>query len=448
MAKGRFALKASRPALIKFLRVKTACLRGLLLLGAVLAFAPSAAAATPRVLAIHFDGNLDVNPVTQGYVNHQLDRAAKDDYSAAIILLDTPGGDLSSMRKIFLKELSLPIPVIVYVSPAGARAGSAGLWISEAGDVLAMAPATEIGASTPIDAGGQNLGTDLRHKIINDAAASIKALAHEHGRDTAFPVQAVRKAASIPSYEALKRHVIDAVAPSLPALLQQLDGYKTKDRQRPFTLHLAGAQIHEVHPGLLTRILNTLIDPNIIALLFLAGLAGIGYEIFHPGVVLPGALGAVALVTALFGFTVLPVSWAGLILLLLGVALMVVDLHVTSHGALTIAGLICLAVGSIMLFQNAPAPYHTSKPLVIGVAVGLGSIWAFAVGKAWQARRSPVLVTPERIAGAIGEVRRDGLVFVNGELWQARPANGAKLKPGDRVQVESRDGLVLTVKPV
>src|SRR5919201_104156 len=362
VAKGRFALKASRPALIKFLRVKTACLRGLLLLGAVLAFAPSAAAATPRVLAIHFDGNLCVNPVTQWYVNHQLDRAAKDGYSAAVILLDTPGGDLSSMRKIFLKELSLKIPVIVYVSPEGARAGSAGLWIAEAGDVLAMAPATEIGASTPIVAGGQNLGTDLRHKIINDAAASIKALARAHRRDTTFPVQAVRKAASIPSYEALKRHVIDAVAPSLPALLKQLDGYRTKDPSRPFTLHLAGAQIHDVHPGLLTRILNTLINPNLITLLFLAGLAGIGYEIFHPGVVLPGALGAVALVTALFGFSVLPVSWAGFALLLLGVALLVVDLHVTSHGALTLAGVSCLAIGSCILVHNRPAPHHTSTP--------------------------------------------------------------------------------------
>ena len=159
-------------------------------------------------------------------------------------------------------------------------------------------------------------------------------------------------------------------------------------------------------------------------------------------------MGAVSLITALFGFSVLPISWAGLVLLLLGVGLLVADLHVVSHGALTVAGLICLAVGSIMLFRNAPAPYHTSKPLVIGVALGLGSIWAFAVGKAWQARRRPVIVTPERVAGAIGEVRRDGLVFVNGELWQARPLNGVHLKPGDRVQVESRDGLVLNVKPV
>jgi membrane-bound serine protease (ClpP class) len=428
--------------------LKNASLRALLLVGALLALASPASATTPRVLAIHFDHDLEVNPATQSYVNHQLDVAQKDGYAAAVILLDTPGGLSTSMRSIYQKELASKIPVIVYVSPAGARAGSAGLWISEAGDVLAMAPETEIGASTPIDASGQNLGTDLRRKIVNDAAASIKALAHEHQRDTTFPVQAVRKGASIPSYEALKRHVIDAVAPSLPALLKQLDGFKTKDPLRRFTLHLAGAQIHEVHPGFFTRLLNTLIDPNIITLLFLAGLAGIGYEIFHPGVVLPGALGAVALITALFGFSILPLSWGGLVLLLLGVGLLIADLHVTSHGALTVAGLICLAIGSVMLFQNAPAPYHTSKPLVIGIAVGLGGIWAFAVGKAWQARRRPVSVSPERIKGAVGEVRRDGLVFVNGELWQARAVDGDSLKPGEHVRVESLDGLVLTVKPV
>jgi membrane-bound serine protease (ClpP class) len=163
--------------------------------------------------------------------------------------------------------------------------------------------------------------------------------------------------------------------------------------------------------------------------------------------VLPGALGLVALITALFGFSVLPVSWAGVILLLAGVGLLVADVHVTSHGALTVAGLICLAVGAIMLFQNAPAPYHTSTPLVVTIAVVLGSTWAFAVGKAWQVRHKPVEVAPEMIAGAIGEVRRDGLVFVNGELWQARTTGGEQLRPGERVRVESLDGLVLTVRP-
>ncbi len=397
------------------------------------------------MLAIHFDDDLEVNPVTQGYVNHQLDRAQREHYDAAVILLDTPGGLSSSMRKIFQKELALRIPVIVYVSPAGARAGSAGLWISEAADVLAMAPQTNIGASTPIDSGGGDLGKDLRHKVVNDAAASIVALADSHGRDTAFPEQAVRDAKSIPAREALQRHVIDVIAPNLPALLRQLDGYRTKPKG--FVLHLGGATTHTARPGFLTRLLNTLIDPNVISLLFLAGIAGIGFEIFHPGVVLPGALGAVALVTSLYGFSVLPVSWAGLVLLLLGIALLVVDLHVTSHGALTLAGLVCLAVGSIMLFQNAPAPYHTSKPLVIGLAVGLGAAWAFAVGKALQVRNRPATLGPQSIAGAVGEVRPDGRVRVNGELWQVRSSIGEKLRPGQRVRVESLDGLVLTVRP-
>jgi membrane-bound serine protease (ClpP class) len=410
-----------------------------------LALASPAAAATPRVLAIHFAPDLEVNPVTQGWVNHELNRAKNDGYSAAVIVLDTPGGLSTSMRKIYQKELALPIPVIVYVAPDGARAGSAGLWIAEAADVLAMAPQTNIGASTPINAGGGDLDKDLRKKVVNDAAASVVALAKSHGRDTKFPERAVRQAASLPAPDALQQHVIDVIAPSLPALLRQLNGYKTKPKG--YTLHLGGADIVHVKPGFFTRLLNTLIDPNIITLLFLAGIAGIGYEIFHPGVVLPGALGAVALITALFGFSILPVSWAAFALLLLGVGLLAIDVHVTSHGALTVAGLVCLAVGSIMLFHNAPPPYHTSKPLVIGVAVGLGGVWAFAVGKAWQVRGRPVQVGPQLIAGAVGEVRRDGLVFVNGELWQARTTGGEQLRPGERVRVESLDGLVLTVRP-
>ena len=407
--------------------------------------APAHAATPPKVLAIHFAPDLEVNPVTQGWVNHQLNRAKNNGYSAAVIVLDTPGGLSTSMRKIYQKELASPIPVLVYVAPDGARAGSAGLWIAEAADVLAMAPQTNIGASTPINGSGQDIGKDLRRKVVNDAVASIVALAKSPGRDTKFPARAVRNAASIDAPAALDDHVIDAIAPTLPALLKQLDGYKTKPKG--YVLHLAGAQIDNVKPGFFTRLLNTLIDPNIISLLFLAGIAGIGYEIFHPGVVLPGALGAVSLITALYGFSVLPVSWAGIVLLLLGIALFVADLHVTSHGALTLAGLVCLAIGSIMLFQNAPAPYHTSKPLVIGVAVGLGAVWTFAVGKAWQVRRQPVEVDPTFITGTVGEVRGNGLVFVNGELWQARTVNGETLRPGERVRVESMDGLVLTVRP-
>jgi membrane-bound serine protease (ClpP class) len=424
--------------------LKSAILRGFLLAGALLAFAAPASAATPRVLAIHFDA--DVNPVTQNFVCHQLSEAAKQHYDAAVIVLNTPGGLLASKDKIVLCELSAKVPVLVWVGPNGSSAASAGVWLAEAADYLAMAPETNIGSSTPIDSSGGNIGSDLRRKLINHEAASLRALAQSHGRNAKWADRAVRVATNATAQEALHMNVIDAVAPTLPALLRQSDGVKTKPRG--YTLHLAGAQIHDVKPGFFTRLLNTLIDPNILTLLFLAGLAGIGYEIFHPGIVLPGALGLVALITALFGFSVLPVNWAGFILLLAGVALLVVDVHVTSHGALTVAGLIAIAVGAIFLFQNAPAPYHTSKPLVITIAVVLGSVWAFAVGKAWQVRHKPVEVSPEAIAGAVGEVRRDGLVFVNGELWQARTSTGEQLRPGEHVEVEALDGLVLTVKPV
>jgi membrane-bound serine protease (ClpP class) len=422
--------------------LKNAWLRGLLLLGAFLAFTSSASAATPRVLAIHFDA--DVNPVTQNYLCDNLARAAKDGYTAAVIVLNTPGGLLQSKDKIVLCELNSKLPILVWVGPNGATAGSAGVWIAEAADFLGMAPQTNIGSSTPISSGGTNIDSDLRRKLINHEAATLRALAQSHGRNVDWADRAVRVATNATATEALQMNVIDAVAPTLPALLEQAEGVKTKPRG--ITLHLAGARIDHTHLGFFTRLLNTLIDPNILPLLFLAGLAGIGFEIFHPGVVLPGALGAVALVTALFGFSVLPISWGGLMLMLLGVALLVIDVHVTTHGALTVAGLISLAVGSIMLFQNAPG-YHTSKPLVIGVAVALGAAWAFAISKAVQVRHRPVEVGPQLIAGSVGEVRGNGLVYVNGELWQARAAGGEDLRPGDRVRVESLDGLTLTVRP-
>jgi len=413
-----------------------------LLIGAFFVFASSAPAATPRVLAIHFDA--DVNPVTQNYLCHNLSQAAKDGYTAAVIVLDTPGGLLQSKDKIVLCELNAKLPVLVWVGPNGATAGSAGVWIAQAADFLGMAPQTNIGSSTPIDSGGANIGSDLRRKLINHEAATLRALAQSHGRNVQWADRAVRVATNATAPEALRMHVIEAIAPTLPSLLAQADGVTTKPRG--YTLHVAGAEIHNVHLGFFTRILNTLIDPNILPLLFLAGLAGIGFEIFHPGVVLPGALGAVALVTALFGFSVLPISWGGLLLMLLGVALLVIDVHVTTHGALTVAGLISLAVGSIMLFQNASG-FHTSKPLVISVAVTLGAVWAFTISKAVQVRHSPVEVGPQLIAGSIGEVRDNGLVYVNGELWQARTPSGEKLRPGERVRVESLDGLVLTVHP-
>ncbi len=413
---------------------------------AVLAVAP-AGAATPRVLAIRFGPDLEVNPVTKDYVNHQLSEAEKH-YDAAVIELDTPGGLSSSLRSIYQKELSLKVPVIVYVTPNGARAASAGVWIAEAGDVLALSPVSNIGSSTPINSNGRNVGSDLRRKVINDAAASLRSLAATHRRNTSWPVLAVTKASNLTAQQALRMHVIDTIAPSLPALLRQLDGYRTKDPQRPFTLRLAGAQITTVTPGFFTRFLNTLIDPNLIAILFLAGIAGLVFEVLHPGVVLPGALGAVSLIIALFGFSILPVSWAGLALVVLAVALLVIDLLAATHGALTIAGLICLAVGLPLLFSNAPAPYHINTGLVVGVGLAIAAFWVFVTSKGIAARRQPVKAGPQTLVGSAGEVREGGLVFAGGELWRAHTSDGSQLRPGECVEVKALDGLELTVTRV
>jgi membrane-bound serine protease (ClpP class) len=412
----------------------------------MLAGGAAAGTAQPRVLAIQYGPDLEVNPVTADWVVDKLNRAADEHYDAAVILLDTPGGLSTSMKKIYQAELRSKVPVIVYVSPEGARAASAGVWIAQAADVLAMAPTTNIGSSTPINSGGQNLQSDLRRKVVNDAAASLTALAAAHKRNTTWPGLAVRKASNLTADEALKMNVIDLVSPSLPALLNKLEGYKTKDPQRPYTLHLAGAKVDNVKPGFLTRLLNAIIDPNIIGLLFLAGIAGIGFEVLHPGVVLPGALGGVALLTALFGFSVLPISWTGLGLILLGIALLVIDAHVTSHGALTLSGLVSLGVGMVMLFHNAPAPYHTSVPLVVTITTVIGLFWAFAIGKAIQVRRRPALVQPARVVGAEGVVRAPNQVFVSGELWRAHREDGRELVPGEHVKVAGVEGLELRVE--
>ncbi len=430
----------------RFLRIVVLSAAALIVFSGSASSTRNATVEQPKVLAIRFGPDLEVNPVTEDWVNTQLDRAADRGYDAAVIELDTPGGLLTSMRKIYQHELQSKIPVIVYVSPQGARAASAGVWISQAADVLAMSPVSNIGSSTPIDSSGQNIGKDLKRKVVNDAVASLTALAQSHHRNTKWPSKAVRVASNLTAQQALRMNVIDKIAPDLPALLKQLEGYRTKDTARPFTLHLANATIDEVKPGFFTRLLNTLIDPNLIALLFLAGIAGIGFEIFHPGVVLPGALGAVALVTALFGFAVLPVSWAGVLLLLLGIALLVIDAHVVTHGALTVAGLTSLAVGMLMLFRNAPAPYHTSLPLVLSITIALGAFWALALTKAVQVRRRPAIVGPIRVVGAEGVVRTPSQVLVEGELWQARRVDGGRLVPGEQVHVEAVDGLELTVR--
>jgi len=412
---------------------------------AVVAAASAPGAASPRVLVIHFSPDLEIDQVTKGWIDGQLHRGEHGGYSAVVIDLDTPGGDLESMRSIVQTEVTLKVPVIVYV-PSGSRAASAGVWVAEAGDVLAMAPdGTNIGASTPIESTGQNIsGSDLRRKVINDAVASLRSLMQSHQRNAAWAAKAVRVASSLSAQEALHMHVIDLISPSLPALLKTIDGRVTVPRH--LTLHTASAQLVDTSPGFVTKFLDVLINPNVVSLLFLAGIVGIGFEIFHPGVILPGTVGVISMVAALFGLSVLSVSWSGLLLIVVGVALLVIDAHVTTHGVLTVGGLISLAIGLATLFNGGPGAAHVSTPLIVSVTVVLGGFWAFAVGKAVASRRLPVTVGPQEMVGLEGVVRGDGMVFVHGELWRARSAE--PLRPGQRVHVDALDGLTLRVHPV
>lgn len=427
--------------------MKRAFLVVLVVLASVVCVGSAAGASSrPRVLAITFGPDLEINPVTQGYLTSELSHAAKDHYDAAVILLDTPGGLSTSMKTIYQAELASKVPVIVYVSPEGSRAASAGVWVSQAADVLAMSPDSNIGSSTPIDSSGQNLGSDLRRKVIHDSVASLTALAVTHHRNAKWPAKAVVVASNLTAQQALKMNVIDAIAPTLPALLKQLDGYHTKYKQRPFTLHLAGAEIDTVKPGFFTRFLNTIIDPNLISLLFLLGIVGLIFEVLHPGVVLPGALGAVCLVLALYGFSVLTPSWGGLALILLGVALLVIDLHAPTHGVLTIAGLISLLFGLALLFQNEPGAYRVNLWLILGIGSAIAVFWAFATGKALAAQRRPVETGIHLMVGQRGEVRGPGLVFVDGALWQAHAADDSELVLGEEVEIQAIDGLQLTVR--
>lgn len=337
-----------------FLRVPLALAAASL---ALLALAgPAAGAQPPRVLAVEFEN--DVNPVTADYVNDAIDRANREGYDAVVLLTDTPGGLDSSMRAMIKKELASRVPVVLYVYPNGSRAASAGVFLAMAADVAAMAPETNIGSSTPISIGGGNIPKDLHRKVVNDAAAFIRALAREHGRNSKWAEQAVRVASNLSAREALAQHVVDFVAPDLPSLLEQIDGFRTKPKG--LVLHTAGAEITTVSMGLWKRILDTIIDPNIITLLLSLGALGIVVELWHPGLIFPGTFGAISIIIAFFGLQVLPISWAGVLLLLLSFAFFAAEAFVPTHGAISLAGAISFVFGALLLFEPAGSAFRVS----------------------------------------------------------------------------------------
>jgi membrane-bound serine protease (ClpP class) len=381
-------------------RRRTLLLAPLFALALMLPLTQSASAGErPRVLAVEFTGT--VNPVTKDFLVGEIKRAERDGYAAIVLLTDTPGGLDASMREIIKAELAARLPVVLYVYPAGARAASAGVFLTMAADVAAMAPQTNIGSATPVSVSGEAIPEDARRKVVNDAAAYIRSLADEHGRNGTWAESAVRKGANLPARAALAQRVVDVVAPDLPTLLAQLDGSRTVPKG--LVLHTAGAEVEHVEMSLWKRILNTAIDPNIVVLLLSLGALGILIELWNPGLILPGAVGAISLLLGLFGLQVLPVSWAGVLLMLLALAFFVAEALVTSFGALALAGAVSFFFGALMLFDPAGEAFRVSVPVALAVGGTLALATAVALTKAAQA---PPGTAGNRPAGAGGKAWR------------------------------------------
>ncbi len=417
-----------------------------------IAAAPAAKPAQGGRIAYSIELNATIDPATQKWIGSALDDAVHDHAYLAIIRLDTPGGLDSSLRTIVKDMLAAPIPVVVYVSPNGARAASAGMYITEAADVAAMAPETNIGSATPISIGPGGESPVLGRKIRNDAAAYVRALAAGHGRNPRLAERMVREAVNVTAVEAKRANLIDLIAPSETSLLNRLDGFQVKGPKAQ-TLHTAGVRIERHDMPLQYDLLEILVNPTVSFLLITVGLIGLAVELLSPGLIVPGGLGAVSLLLGLYGTSQLPVTLAGVLLIVAAIALIVAEAHLATHGLLGFCGVVALVAGGLLLYDTGGGAFGISKVVVVATGVLLGGFFVFMVERVVRARREPVRTGWEEMVGAEGVVRVPldpvGQVFSNGALWRARGADGGgEIAVGDRVRVESVDGLTLNVTRV
>lgn len=438
----------------------------LLAVSACLAAPP--AEAVPHALVLDVQGA--ISPAVAEDVERALQQAKDTDATLLILRMDTPGGLDQSMRSIIKGILASPVPVTTYVYPQGARAASAGTYILYASHIAAMAPATNLGAATPVQIGGLpsisppnapgNKGEEeqegnnapggdaMQHKMINDAAAYIRSLALLRGRNADWAEKAVREAASLNSEQALREQVIDLIAEDMQQLLALVDGRTVATVDGSIRLESKDLQLITVEQNWRSKLLAVITDPNVAYVLMLLGIYGLFFELANPGFVLPGVIGGICLLLALFAFQVLPINFAGLGLMLLGIVFMVAEAFAPSFGALGLGGVIAFVAGSIMLMDTGIPGYGLSLSLILGVALTSALFFIFIVGMALKARRRPVVSGAEEMLGANGiaseEFSGAGHVLVHGEIWQAESAQ--HLSKGQPVRVISRDGLTLHVE--
>ena len=407
----------------------------------------NAAAASPRIEQVDLNG--DINNIMSAYIESGVRRAEADRADALLVVMNTPGGASTSMDEIVTNLLNSKVPVIVYVYPSGARAASAGLFVAQAADVLAMAPGTNIGSAHPIQATGENLTGDLGAKVLNDAVTRVRNLASLHGRNADWAEQAVRNSVNINAEEAVQLHVADLEATDIPTLLNRIDARTVPRANGDLVIHSANALVNDYPMPFWQVFLNALIDPTIAALLIILAGYGIITELSNPGLILPGVVGGLAAVLAIVSLANLPVNIAGVLLMLLALVLLVADLFASTHGFLSAGGVIALVLGMAFLINTGPVGLGVNPTVsVVATAVTL-AFFVFFIQRVVAARRQPAFSGAESLVGAVGEAREqlapEGLVFVRGALWKATAAT--PIPAGSTVRVIGRQGLQLQVAP-
>jgi membrane-bound serine protease (ClpP class) len=400
-----------------------------------------------KVISITIDGT--INPATAAFIHRGIEKAKKESAQCLIIHLNTPGGLLKSTRVIVGDILESPVPVAVYVSPGGAHAGSAGVFITLSAHIAAMAPATNIGAAHPVGMGGMD--TTMNAKATNDAVAFIRTIAEKRNRNIQWAEEAVKKSVSITAHVALEQKVIDLIANNTNDLLEKIDGRTVEINSGTATLHTRGAQIETMEMGFVEKLLNILSDPNIAYILMMLGFYGILFELYNPGAIFPGIIGVISLILAFYSLHTLPVNYAGVALIIFAVILFLLEIKIVSHGILAIGGVISLLMGSLMLIRpdSSLELIKISRSVIISFTIVTALFFLFIVGAGLKAQRAKPVTGIEGATGEIGEVLETldpvGSVLVHGEIWQAESVAG-KIDKGKKIRVTGMKNFKLFVE--